>query len=507
MLEPDRRRWPAGTGAGDDDVRSALPLTDETLVRHAPRIGVPQYARHSLLPGVVHLGVGSFHRSHQAVYFDDLAALGERSWGVVGVGFRRARMLRALGPQDWLYTLVTRGSEGDRARAIGVMTRYLHAPRQHDAVIGALCDERATLVTLTITADGYNAFGRVGAIPPRVHPPALATALDHLVEGLDRRRRSGLAPFTVLSCDNLPDNGAVAREAVLSLAYARDPRLARWIAERVAFPNSMVDRITPSTTPADVEHVARSFGVRDRWPVVTEPFSQWVIEDDFRNGRPPLDRVGVRFVADVAPYALMKTRLLNATHCAIGFLGSLAGMRRADQVMRDPAFAAYVTQLMDREVTPLLPAVPGVDLDAYKETLRQRLGDVKLADDLARLCRAGSSKVPAHLLSSIAEARACGGEYRLLTLAVAGWLRFLRGTDRRGRALALDDPMGEHLRALAVAGGSDPRALLAERTLFGDLAQDADFVALLGEALAGLETGDPRSLIAARLEDLEGLAA
>ena len=502
----DRRRWPDAPRSEDDDVRSALPLCDETLDRHAARIGVPQYRRASLLPGVVHLGVGSFHRSHQAVYFDDLAGLGERAWGVVGIGFRRARMLRALAPQDGLYTLVTRGTEGVDARAIGVMTRYLHSPRQPEEVVLTLSDERVALVTLTITADGYHAHRRLTPVKSSTGPLVLSTALDHLVEGLDLRRRSGVAPFTVLSCDNQPDNGAVARSAVLSVADARDPELASWIAECVAFPNSMVDRITPSTTPADVEYVAERFGVRDRWPVITEPFSQWVIEDRFCNVRPPLDRVGVRFVADVAPYALMKTRLLNATHCAIGYLGALAGLRRADQVMSDPVFHAYVTSLMD-EVTPLLPAVPGVDLGAYKETLQRRLANVELADDLARLCRAGSAKVPAHLLSSITEARDRGSDHRFLTLAVAAWMRFLRGTDRRGRALALDDPMGEHLQTLALAGGSDPRALLAERSVFGDLGQDDDLVASLAEALAGLETRDPRALIAAYLRPRENLAA
>jgi fructuronate reductase/mannitol 2-dehydrogenase len=498
MLELDRSWSPAEPWSEDVGVRSAAVLCDETLDRHAERVRVPEYPRAELAPGVVHLGVGSFHRSHQAVYFDDLATLGERAWGVVGVGFRRARMLRALTPQNALYTLVTRGTEGDEARVIGAMTRYLHAPRQPDAVLAALSDERVALVTLTITADGYRAHD--GLV--RVEPPELSTALDHLVEGLDRRRRSGLAPFTVLSCDNLPDNGAAAREAVLAIAHARDPRLARWIAERGAFPNSMVDRITPSTTASDVEYVAEAFGVRDRWPVITEPFSQWVVEDDFCNARPPLDLVGVSLVSDVAPYALMKTRLLNATHCAIGFLGSLAGMTSADQVMRDPIFNAYVTGLMDREITPLLPEVPGVDLSAYKETLHRRLGNAKLADDLSRLCRAGSAKVPAHLLSSIAEARERGTEFRLLTLAVAGWMRFLRGTDRNGRALALDDPLGEHLRTLALAGGSDPRPLLAERSIFGDLADDERFVTSLSEALSGLETRDPRALIAGYL--LEG---
>jgi fructuronate reductase/mannitol 2-dehydrogenase len=304
-----------------------------------------------------------------------------------------------------------------------------------------------------------------------------------------------------MSCDNVPDNGAVARAAVLAVAARRDERLAGWVDQQVAFPNGMVDRITPQTTLADRETVAREFGVLDRWPVMTEPFSQWIVEDRFCNRRPPLDRVGVQFVDDVRPYALMKTRLLNASHCALGCLGLLAGLRHTHEVMREPVFSSYVERLMDAEVAPLLPAVPGIDLADYTAALIERLANPKIADELRRLCRNGSSKVPAHVLPSIAEARRAGHDHELLTMAVAGWFRHLRGTDERGRRLAVDDPLADRLAQAALAGGDDPRPLLAECPGFGELAADAGFASSLQEALTALDRHGVRAALSSRLSE------
>src|SRR4051812_12122998 len=370
------------------------------------------------------MSVGSFHRSHQAVYLDRLARNGEREWGIVGVGLRRPELRQALVPQNGLYTVVSRGARGERARVIGAMTRYLFAPGDGDAVRSALVNERTALVTLTITAAAY-----------RSGEPGDGSAVDYLVDALDRRRQLRRAPFTVASCDNLPGNGDAARASVLSLAERRDRRLAAWIEEHVEFPNSMVDRITPKTVPADRDGVAANFGVLDNWPVVTEPFSQWVLENRFCNRRPPLDEVGVQFVDDVAPYALMKTRLLNASHCAIGVLGSLAGLRQAQAVMRDPAFSEYVARFMGDEKGPVLPPVPGVDLPAYRRRVLERLANPRIGDSLSRLCRSGSSKFPAHVVPSITAVRRVGGDAPLLTLALAGWFRYLRGVDEHGRAI------------------------------------------------------------------------
>ena len=485
----------------------SLPLNDRTLARHAPRIDVPAYDRAALGAGVVHLSVGSFHRAHQAVYFDDLARKGlGAGWGIVGVGLRRPEMGQALIAQDGLYTLVARGRRAQEARVVGAMTKYLFAPRRPAAVLGTLAAETTRLVTLTVTPGGYHVdleTGIFAADDPAVQadlaePSKPRSALGYVVEALDRRRRAGRPPFTVLSCDNMPAGGAVTRTAVLAFAGLRDPGLARWIETHGAFPSSMVDRITPRTTAADREMVERVYGVRDRWPVVAEDFSQWVIEDDFCHGRPPLEAVGAQFVPDVRPYALLKTRMLNASHLALGYLGVLAGHRRTHEAMADPVLAAGVGEMMRREIEPLLPPVPGVDVAAYRGTLLQRFGNPAVGDRLVRLGRNGSAKVPAHLLASIREARATGRPHGLLTLAVAGWCRFLLGWDDAGRPLELDDPQAASLRRLAREGGTDPRPLLSRRSIFGSLGSDLAWSAALARDLRELEAYGTPSVLAAR---------
>jgi fructuronate reductase/mannitol 2-dehydrogenase len=318
-----------------------------------------------------------------------------------------------------------------------------------------------------------------------------------IVEALERRRRLGRPPFTVLSCDNIDDNGAIARSAVVALAASRNDRLATWIEANGAFPSSMVDRITPATTASDREFVEREFGINDRWPVVTERFSQWVIEDTFSNGRPPLDKVGVRFTSDVSPYTRMKTRLLNGTHCALGYLGSLAGHELLGDAVADPVLAAYMERLMDDEIAPLLRAGPH-DPITYAASVRERLANAAISDPLSRLCRNGSMKVPAHVLSSIVDAERCGRPHPLLTLAIAGWCRYLRG-GCRGAPTTLDDPDGQRLRLLARAGASDPRRLLTDEQTFGSLGRNPRFIQAVSRDLRELESGDPRPLIAARV--------
>jgi mannitol-1-phosphate/altronate dehydrogenase len=323
---------------------------------------------------------------------------------VTGVGLRRQEMHEALAPQDWLYTVVERGPGPDRARVVGVMGRYLFAPEAPESVVATLADPRTRLVTLTITAAGYEPDGPAAGL---------------LVDGLERRRRAGLRPFTILSCDNLTANGDVARAAVVGAARRRDAGLARWIAGEGAFPNSMVDRITPTTTDADRERLAAAFGVEDRWPVMTEPYKEWIVEDAFCDGRPPLEDVGVRFVSDVRPYALVKTRLLNATHCALGHLGALAGIGTTDEAMADPLLAEYVDRLTRDEIAPLLPRVPGLDLERYRCSVLERLRNPKICDRLERLSRGRASKVARHVLPSIEERRRRGLPHPLLSLAVA----------------------------------------------------------------------------------------
>jgi fructuronate reductase/mannitol 2-dehydrogenase len=284
---------------------------------------------------------------------------------------------------------------------------------------------------------------------------------------------------------------------VVSFAELRDPGLARWISENGAFPNSMVDRITPETTPEERDVIVGSFGVADRWPVITEPFSQWVIEDRFCAGRPPLEEVGVQFVEDVAPYELTKKRLLNASHCALGYLGVLAGHRTTAEVMADPVFAAFIGGLVD-EVTPLLPRVEGIDLDAYKGSLLERLANPAIADDLSRLCRRGSTKMPSYLLPSVRESLQAGLPHPLMTLAVAGWFRYLVGEDYAGNPIQIEGPRTEEFVRLARQDGPDPRPLLDVRDVFDSLVEFPSFVRDLEAATHALQAG-PREAIEAYL--------
>jgi fructuronate reductase/mannitol 2-dehydrogenase len=466
--------------APDAEGTSAGSLAERMLPELSGRLSVPTYDRAGLTPAIVHFGVGGFHRAHQAVYLDDLAERGiSTDWGVVGISLRRRDIKEALDPQDRLFTVVERGAEGDEARVIGCLTRVLYAPESPAAVLHALTRPETRLVTLTITGDGYHIDPET--LEPLDHEELVAdlaaprrprTAIGYLVEALQRRRLADRDPFTVLSCDNLPANGATTRRAVLSFAERRDPALAAWIAREVAFPSCVVDRITPECSDATRELVTDAFGILDQAAVVAEPFSQWIIEDDFPGGRPPLDAVGARFVEDVEPYERMKKRLLNGSHSALGYVGYLLGYRQTDEAMGDPLVRAYIERLMRDEVGPLVPPVPGIDLREYRDGLLERFSNPRIGDDLSRLCGRGSTKVPAYLLPSIAEARRLGRPHELLNIAVAAWVRYLRGIDLEGFVIPIRDARRDELHALAVQGGDDPAPVMAASRVFGWLAQD-----------------------------------
>ncbi|MET7683049.1 mannitol dehydrogenase family protein [Streptomyces sp. NPDC005423] len=451
-------------------------------------VELPGYDPARLRPAVVHFGVGGFHRAHQAVYFDQLAELGHSQWGVIGIGMHRPEMGEVLDAQDNLFTVVRRGTDDSTAKVVAGMVEYLLLADDPDAVRARLADPQIRLVTLTITADGYTV--------PDDPEEARDSVFGLIVDALDARREANEAPFTVLSCDNLPDSAAATREAVMTLAGRRDPALAEWIAERVTFPGSMVDRITPATTPEDRDLVEQEFGVEDRWPVITEPFTQWVIEDDFCNDRPPLDRVGVRFVPDVAPYKLIKSRMLNGVHCALGYVGYLAGHRSTDEAMADPLVAGYVEGLIREEIIPLLPAdVAGMALEEYGDTVLERLRNPSIGDQLSRLCRRGSTKMPDYLLPSLHEAHAQGRPRTRLAFAVAAWMRYLRAVDLDGKPIDVQDARADELREAARRGGDDPGPLLAVEGIFGDLSQDAESVADIHRLLTALDETDLRTAV------------
>jgi mannitol 2-dehydrogenase len=478
-------------------------------------VSSPTYDRAALAPGVVHIGVGGFHRAHQGVFFDELA---ERrisdEWGIVGVGLRSGKGRKPLLEQNCLYTVLQRGPLRDDVRVVGALLDYLYGPEECAAVLAALSSPRTRLVSLTVTGDGYGLDpagrlddGDLALAHDLAHPGAPTTVLGYLVEGLRRRRQAGTAPFTVLSCDNIPHNGATARGAVVSFARLRDEGLAAWIEEHVGFPSSVVDRITPGTAPEHLRLLEREYGIRDAAPVVSEHFSQWIVEDEFRHGRPPLDEVGVQFVADVTPYELNKKRLLNGSHCALGYLGHLCGYDRIDDAVADPALNLYAESLMDEEVGPLLPRMPGLDVADYKRTLLERFANPRVGDRLRRLCGRGSTKMPAYLLPSLREALEQGRPHERLTLAVAAWFRYLSGVDCAGKPIEVEDQMREILQPLARIAADDPRPLLGVRSVFGDLGEDEAFVATLERALRVLDSRGPEAAVEACLGERLALAA
>ncbi|AFZ32698.1 Mannitol 2-dehydrogenase [Gloeocapsa sp. PCC 7428] len=476
---------------------SAIKLNQAALSRLA-NVRVPSYDRQQVTNGIVHIGVGGFHRAHQALYLDDYLHLNRTNdWGICGVGLLEydRRMRDALHSQDCLYTLVERSSKGDRARVIGSMIQYLFAPDNRQAVIDALAHPNCRIVTLTITEGGYyyiEGSGEFDANHPTIqqdlqHPDQPIGVYGFLTAALDQRRKQGLAPFTVLSCDNLQGNGNIARKMLTSFAELQNPQLGRWVTEHVAFPNCMVDRITPATTPSDIAMVAKQFGIDDAFPVVAEPFLQWVVEDDFCGGRPDWETVGVQMTDNVHPYEMMKIRLLNASHLLIGYLGSLAGYTYVHEVMADPLFLQAVAHLME-EVTPTLEPLPGIDLRDYKKTLVERFANPKICDQLPRLCLNGSAKVPKFILGSLRDKLAQGGAIDYISLTIAAWFRYLNAQDDQGKAIAIDDPIADILTQQARRGGSDPQPLLNLSEIFGDLSQSSHFVEAVRTQLNNLWT-------------------
>jgi mannitol 2-dehydrogenase len=472
-----------------------VPLSDATLPLHSQRIDVPTYDRSSLQRGVVHIGAGNFHRAHQAVYFDDLARSGiSTQWGITGVSLHSSDVKDLLSVQDGLYTVVQRGHDRQSARVVGSIGSYHFAPRDGAAVRAALADPATHIVSLTITADGYfldPVTREFNADKPEVRADLVAsgsftTAWAYLAEALDRRRRAGTAPFTVLCCDNLPDNTQAARTALVSFAALKNPGLASWIDTHVAFPSTMVDRITPQTSNSERRFVERTFGVADKWPVLTEPYCQWIIEDCFSDGRPPLDEVGAQFVTDVSDHKTVKTRLLNGTHIALACLATLAGYQRTDEAMKDHVIFDYVEQLMRDEIQPLLPAVPGMNTAGYRNSLLTRLSNPRMSDQLSRLARRGSTKIASFLLPSLHEAIEQDRPHTLLMLALAGWARYLRGYDLKGTEIRIDDPQSDLLTKLATAEGNSPDSLLRHQ-IFAELRLLPTFADRFGGMIADID--------------------
>lgn len=447
----------------------------------------PDYDRKTIKPGIVHIGVGAFHRAHQAVYVDDLLAA-DPEWGIIGASLRNADMANALNPQDGFYTLCVNGSAHSEYRIIGSILGVIDASANSEALLEQLADPAIRIVSLTVTEKGYCLDPATGQLSENhneisvdlTSPHAPKTVPGILVEALRRRKNSGTEAFTVLSCDNLPNNGNTTRGAVVAMARLQDPDLAMWIEQNASFPNAMVDRITPAVTPQVVTQIEQNTGVQDAAPVITEPFSQWVIEDEFCNGRPKFEDAGATMVADVEAFENMKLRMLNGSHSTLAYLGYLKGHETMADAIADPALLKLVTDMMTNEVIPILNMPANVDLYVYRDALIERFQNKSLKHRTWQIAMDGSQKLPQRLLDSVRENIKAGQRYEGLAQGIAGWMRYATGVDLNGNLIDVRDPMRDQLRQIGEEHLDNPSNLVAAfiqiEAIFGaELSQHADF--------------------------------
>lgn len=464
-----------------------MKLNNSTLTELS--VDKPSYRRDEISVGIVHFGVGGFHRAHQAAYVDRLMEMGvAKDWGICGVGVMPAdrKMAEVMAEQDGLYTLLLEKPDGTReARVIGSIVDYRYAPDDPEAVIELLAAPSTRIISLTITEGGYNIDTTGSGV----------NVFGLVADALARRRDRGVGSPTIVSCDNIEGNGDVARQAFATYAERVHPGLGDWISTHTRFPNSMVDRITPVTTAEVIDVVKAEFGVDDRWPVVAEPFTSWVLEDDFSDGRPPFEQAGVVLVDDVTPYELMKLRLLNASHQSLCYFGYLAGYRLVDEAAGDPLFARFLMEYMDSEATPTLRPVPGIDLPDYKRTLIERFANPGIKDTIARLCFGSSDRIPKWLLPVVRENLKTGAPVRLSAATVASWARYAEGVDEQGQPIDVQDQLADILVPLARSQHDHPTAFIENTAVFGDLARKPRFVEAYLWALDSLHREGARATL------------
>ncbi|KQT85370.1 mannitol dehydrogenase family protein [Aurantimonas sp. Leaf443] len=473
----------------------SVTLSSATLPAVARTVAVPSYDRAALTAGILHFGVGNFHRAHQGVYLDALFETGKgHDFAIVGAGVLplETAMRDKLAAQDFLTTVVEQDSDRSAARVTGPMIEFLPIG-DAAAIVARLADPAIRIVSLTITEGGYfvDSTGHFDPAHPAIaadgaHPEAPKTVFGLIVAGLKARRARGVAPFTVMSCDNIPHNGAVTLDAVAGTAELSDPELAAFIRGQVAFPNSMVDRITPATSAREIEHLEATFGIADQWPVYCEEFKQWVMEDRFPTGRPALEEVGVTFVEDVAPYELMKIRILNGGHAAIAYPGVLLDIRFVHEVMEHPLIRAFLAKLTREEIIPVVPPVPDTSLEDYARLIEHRFSNPKIGDTAARLALDGSNRQPKFIVPTIRDRLAAGKGIDGLALVSALWCRALGGPSESGREMPLVDPNLDRIRTAAEAARTDPSAFLALKDVYGDLAADETFATAFATQLRSL---------------------
>ncbi len=483
-----------------------LSLSLANLDRLPDTVAKPRYRRSDLTPGIIHFGVGNFHRSHQAVYLDDLMNRGEAlDWGIIGAGVTAFddEMHKRLARQGFLTTLVEQDEHGRSVRVIGSMIDFI-PPKDSAGLLARMADFRIRIVALTITEGGYfidPSTGQFQVNHPDIQRDSVElkeprTVFGHIVAGLARRRDMGLPPFTVMSCDNIPNNGDVTRDAVVGLARLIDPALAGWIAAHVCFPNGMVDRITPATTVDQREWLKKNHGLTDAAPVFCETFRQWVLEDSFSSGRPPLENAGVTFATDVSPFEFMKIRILNGGHAAIAYPAGLLGIHFVDDAMRHQLIAAFLDKLTRDEIIPQVPPVPDTSLQDYQHQIATRFANPEVGDTIRRLCLDGSNRQPKFIVPTIADALETGGRYDGLALLSALWCRYCLGKTEDSQAIVPNDPNWDRLTRAAMAAQADPEAWLKMQDVYGPVGENPAFASAFGKALSSLKANG----VAATLE-------
>jgi mannitol 2-dehydrogenase len=479
-------------------------LSLASLSDAAATAAVPAYDPKNLTAGILHFGVGNFHRAHQAIYLDDLFNTGKaHDWAIIGAGVMPSdgAMRDKLKAQDFLTTVVEQDNNRTAARVTAPMIDII-APGDVATVIETLADPKIRIVSMTITEGGYfiDASGRFNPAHPAIaedgrNPQNPRTVFGLILAGLKERKARGIAPFTIMSCDNIPGNGEVTENAVIGLAKLSDPDFAHWIHENVAFPSSMVDRITPATGSREIDILRQDFGIDDNWPVFCEEFKQWVMEDKFPAGRPRLEEVGVQFVPDVAPYELMKLRILNGGHAAIAYPAALLDIHFVHEAMEHKLIRGFLEKLEKDEIIPVIPPVPNTSLIDYYKLIERRFSNPKIGDTIPRLAQDGSNRQPKFILPSAADRLAKGQDIIGLSLVSALWCRYFAGTSDSGKEIVFNDASADRLNAAALKAKDNPDAFLALGDIFGDVAKSELFRTRFAHALKTLwEQGTAKTL-------------
>ncbi|WP_339898374.1 mannitol dehydrogenase family protein [uncultured Gilvimarinus sp.] len=454
-------------------------LNNQTLANVTGVASTPGYDRANSKAGIVHLGIGAFHRAHQAWYTEALLNKGASGWQIIGASLRSPTVKDQLAEQDGLYTIVERGPEGEKFQVVGAVKDVLVGPESPAELLAVMADAQVKIVSLTVTEKGYchdPASGNLNLSNADIkhdlaNPGSPKSAIGFIVAALDARRQAGVDSFTVLSCDNLPNNGEVLEKVTLQYAGQVSDELAAWIRANTTFPCTMIDRIVPATTDADRQELEGKLGLRDEGMVLAEPFSQWVIEDKFCSDRPAWEDVGALLVDDVHVYEIMKLRLLNGSHSLLAYCGYLAGFDYVSEVMREPVLAKLCQYFMDREVSETLTVPAGFDMEHYKVELRERFANPGLKHRTWQIAMDGSQKIPQRWLQTLQAQLEGEGNLDLLCLALAAWIRYVSGVDEKGEAIDVQDPLASDLKALCDASDTPEatvRAVLNVKEVFGE---------------------------------------